>query len=53
MITWGNVDSTWEVWKGKVTEVENKTIGRTKRMKNSFGIRSSVNLCSADVKLTV
>ena len=34
MITWGHADSTWEVWKGKVTEVENKTIGRTKRMKN-------------------
>lgn len=30
----GNVDSTWEVWKGKVTEVANKTIGKTKRMKN-------------------
>jgi hypothetical protein len=30
----GNVDSTWEVWKGKVTEVANKMIGKTKRMKN-------------------
>jgi hypothetical protein len=28
-----NVDSTWEVWKGNVTEVANKTIGKTKRMK--------------------
>jgi hypothetical protein len=30
----GNVDCTWEVWNGKVTEVANKTIGKTKRMKN-------------------
>ena len=30
----GNVDSIWELWKSKVNRVAEKTIGRTKRVKN-------------------